>query len=118
MLLTAASLGDGDKGDITVTGTGTVWTIDNAAVTLAKLANLSTATFIGRSTPARACPRNSRSAPPRRCGTDGNDSGDVTLSGSLDYLTLASQVITVGAIDLATDTTGLLARNFSEFFRF
>lgn len=38
----------------------------------------------------------------------GTNSGNVTLSGSLDYLTLAAQVITVGAIDLATDTTGLL----------
>lgn len=41
---------DGDKGDITVSGTGTVWTIDPAAVTLSKIANLTTSTILGRNT--------------------------------------------------------------------
>jgi hypothetical protein len=33
-----AAISDGDKGDITVSSTGTVWTIDNAVVTAAKMA--------------------------------------------------------------------------------
>jgi hypothetical protein len=39
-------------------------------------------------------------------GTD--NSTNVTLAGSLDYLTIAGQEITVGAVDLAADVTGNL----------
>lgn len=41
---------DGDKGDITVSSTGTAWTIDNDAVTYAKIQNVSdTDKLLGRS---------------------------------------------------------------------
>lgn len=45
---TGGGISDGDKGDITVSGTGTVWTIDNSAVTYAKIQNVSQTKLIGR----------------------------------------------------------------------
>jgi len=40
----------GDRGDIIVTSTGTVWTIDNDVVTFAKMQNINTSRLLGRST--------------------------------------------------------------------
>lgn len=47
---------DGDKGDIIQSGSGTVLTIDTDVVTNAKLANMATATFKGRTTAATGDP--------------------------------------------------------------
>ena len=41
---------DGDKGDITVSASGATWTIDNDAVTYAKIQNVTSARILGRST--------------------------------------------------------------------
>lgn len=45
-----ATILEGDKGDISVSSAGTVWTIDSGAVTLAKMADVATARIIGRVT--------------------------------------------------------------------
>jgi hypothetical protein len=47
--LDATAIADGDKGDITVSGAGTVWTIDNTAVTFAKIQDADALSVIGRS---------------------------------------------------------------------
>lgn len=50
------SLSDGDKGDITVASSGSVWTVDNAAITNAKLRNSSALSIIGRSADTSGSP--------------------------------------------------------------
>lgn len=51
-----SGLADGDKGDITVSGGATVWSIDAGVVTLAKQANVATATILGRVAAAAGVP--------------------------------------------------------------
>ncbi len=48
----SSGLSDGDKGDITVSSGGTVWTIDNDVVTFAKMQNIATDRILGRDTAA------------------------------------------------------------------
>lgn len=47
----SGGVSDGDKGDITVSSSGSVWTVDNAAITYAKIQDVSaTDKLLGRST--------------------------------------------------------------------
>lgn len=57
-------------------------------------------TFSGSSTPSLAVNG--------VCSVTNTNSGDVTLVGTPDYLTIAGQTITRGLIDLSTDVTGVL----------
>lgn len=46
--LSLANIADGDKGDITVSGSGSTWTIDNGAVTFSKIQSLNSSILLGR----------------------------------------------------------------------
>jgi hypothetical protein len=50
--VTGGSVADGDKGDVVVSGSGALWTIDQNAVSNAKQAQMATKTYKGRTTAA------------------------------------------------------------------
>lgn len=86
-------ISDGDKGDITVTGSGSTWTIDPDVVSDAKLRNSAASSVIGRSS------------------ASGGDPADITSSADGQVLRRgAAGVVAFGAVDLAdTDAvTGTL----------
>lgn len=77
---------DGDKGDITVSGSGATWTIDNGVVSLAKMANMATASLIYRKTAGTGAPEvNTLATLKTDLGLTGTNSGDqtITLTGAV-----------------------------------
>ena len=75
----SSSVADGDKGDITVSGSGATWTIDNGAVTLAKQADMATASLVYRKTAGSGAPEvNTLATLKTDLGLTGNNSGDQT----------------------------------------
>jgi len=113
---------DGDKGSITVSSSGTVWTLDDAAVTLAKMANLSQYQLIGRSSSGSGVPQAvSTSADVYTMLGSANNSAIRTNIGLGTIATQASSSVTVtggsvtglstlqGTMKASTNTTGTLA---------
>ena len=123
--LVGGGVTDGDKGDITVASSGTIWTIDNNTVTLAKQADIATASFLGRNTASTGDPEVLPVATAKTMlGLTGTNSGDqtITLSGDVtgsgtgaiattiadDVVTLAKQanIATASFIGRNTAATG------------
>ena len=83
---------------LAVTGTAKIST----SLDVPKLANLTTNGFVKTSGGDGTLSIDST------LSVSGSNTGDVTLAGSLDYITLVGQVLTRNAIDLAADVTGTL----------
>ena len=97
--LNAAAAADGDKGDITVSGSGATWTIDANAVTYAKLQDTSAASvLIGRGAGSAGDPQEIT------LGTNLSMSG-TTLNGTGGGLVLLSSLDAAGLTN--ADITGI-----------
>lgn len=120
--ITGYSLTDGDKGSITVSSSGAVWTLDDAVVTLAKMANLSQYQLIGRTSSGSGVPQAlSTSADVWALLQTADDSAFRTELGLSSMATQASTAVAItggtiaglttlqGTAKLATNTTGTLA---------
>lgn len=110
-----ATLADGDKGDITVSASGATWTIDNSTVTLAKMANMATASLIYRKTAGTGAPEvNTLATLKTDLGLTGTNSGDqtITLTGNVTgsgtgsfATTIANNAVTLAKMaTMATDS--------------
>jgi len=99
---------DGDKGDITVSSDGAVWSIDNQAVTFAKMQHIATASLLGRHA--------SGTGDVQQITIDGGLelqgvnlrraalTGDVTASAGSNSTTLANTAVTEGSYTAANIT--------------
>lgn len=98
-------VGNGDKGDIVVTGTGNIWTIDNNAVTNAKAADVPTATIKGRATAGTGDPEDLTAAQVRTLlnvadGATPNATHTGEVTGAT-VLTIANDAVTT--VKIAND---------------
>jgi len=94
-----------DLGDLGVLNTVATAFIDNNAVTLGKIQQIATDSFLGRDTAATGIVEELSVATVK---TMLGHTADVTLAGVRDYLTISGQSITRGAVDLVDDVTGNL----------
>ena len=109
-------ISDGDKGDITVSSSGAIWTIDSQAVTFGKIQNISQDHLIGRNSAGAGSPEALSATQVRALlnvedGADVTDTANVTAAGALmdSEVVNLDQVKAFDSADYATAAQGALA---------
>lgn len=108
--LLAGVVPDGDKGDITVSGSGLIWTIDNNVVSFAKLQNIADETILGNNSGSSGDPQEiTIGGGIEFTGSGGLQrsalTGDVTASAGNNVTTLANATVTNAKMaNMPTDT--------------
>lgn len=101
---------DGDKGDITVSGSGATWTIDNGVIIFAKFQNIPTDSLVGRDTAGSGAPESIGVTGGIEFDGSGNIrraaiTGDVVISaGSAGAAIAANAVTNAQLADVPTGT--------------
>lgn len=125
--ISSGGISDGDKGDITVSGSGSTFTIDNGVVTLAKQADMATASVVYRKTAGTGAPEVQTLATLKTdLGLTGTNSGDQTsivgITGTKSQFNTAltdgdflfSGDVTQYTDELAQDAVGGILTDSSE----
>lgn len=97
-------ISDGDKGDITVSGSGATWTIDNGAVSLAKMADMATASILGRNTAGTGAPEVLSAATTKTLLSLNNVDNTSDATKNSATATLTNKTLTAPIISSITNT--------------